>query len=240
MSQRRNIYRIDGYFIKIGILLVVIAGFAILFDPRMYIGDELDHIENSIKSINGESIKNESVSNFPLVRVIIMANGLILFFIGLIIRGKERKIVSIWNALDRTGEARVNELAVSLGLTRDFVLKCLPQINSQPNTYYVWDEKQDKILDGRLRTEFMIVANCSGCGNNINARFSLCDSIAPKCNYCHNPIASPEDILKYRKDILQNRLVITDGKKEISWTLFIVLIFVFWPAAIGYLIYKRK
>ncbi|MFN3341724.1 MAG: hypothetical protein ACK40M_03445 [Flavobacteriales bacterium] len=228
MARSKNIYRIDSLFITIGTIVTLISVLSIVFSAWFFF------------QISGEYIPGFPVPSFPSVKLFFTANGIILLTVGIVFRKQEKKIIRIWDALDTTGEARVNELAVSLGLSRDFVLKHLRTINMQPGAYYVWDEKSDKIIDGRLRTEFMMVQDCPGCGHTINAKVSLSESSTPKCSYCGTVVSTPENLNQHRKDILLNRPVVHPPQKEVNWIVFVILVFVFWPAALIYLISRRK
>jgi ribosomal protein S27E len=228
MAKHKNIYSVDTYFLTFGWIIAIIAGLTILFSTW------------TIYQMTGDLIPGLPVPKFPLVRIIIACNGLLLIIAGIYFRRQEKKIIRIWDALDITGEARVNELAVSLGLSREFILKHLRTINMQPAAYYVWDEPTDKIIDGRLRSEFMVVQECPGCGHTINEKVSLSAASSPKCMYCGTAISTPESINKQRQEILMNRPVVHPQQKEINWVVFAILVFVFWPAALIYLVSRRK
>ncbi|GEM_PF-4392608 len=57
---------------------------------------------------------------------------------GIIFHKKKKKIISIWDALEKTGEGQVRDIEVDLGLSREFILSGLQHINAQQGTYYVY------------------------------------------------------------------------------------------------------
>ncbi len=249
MSQK-DIYKVDNYFIKLGWIFLIVSAISILADPRSYndlsIGkDNSYHFEDfngrtltQVKEDNADS--SVTVNGFPLKRVIFGVNGLILLGIGLYYRSLERKIINLWDALDHTGEAKVKDLTMSLGYSRQFIIRHLKDINAQRNTYYVHDVQQDAIVDGKLMTEFLVVADCPGCGNNINERVSLNFSSPPKCKYCGTTVPV-EYLNKAKQDVLTSRkdAVLPTPKKEFSIGVFVALMIFFWPAAIFYILYKK-
>lgn len=249
MTQK-DIYKVDNYFITFGVIFLIISAISIVADPRTYSEVSVrtgtsytfeDKEGRSLEEIRKANNADEAFENgFPRIRTIVGINGLILLAIGLYYRAKEKKIISIWDALDRAGEARVKDLALSLGLTREFILKHLKNINAQRNVYYVYDSEQDKIADGKLMAEYVVVATCSGCGNSIDQRVSLNFSVLPKCKYCGTAI-SIEELNALKREVMSTRatLVSTEGKSDFSVGVFILLLVVFWPGAIAYVIIKK-
>jgi len=248
--SQKDIYKVDNYFIKLGWVFLIVSGISIFADPRSY--NELSIGKNNsyhFEDFNGRTlsqVKEENpdasvtVNGFPLKRVILGINGLILLGIGLYYRSLERKIINLWDALDHTGEAKVNDLTMSLGYSKQFIIKHLKDINAQRNTYYVYDRQQDAIVDGRLMAEFLVVADCPGCGNNINERVSLNFSFPPKCKYCGTTV--PVEFLnKAKQEMLNSRksAVLPTPKKEFSVGVFVALLIFFWPGAILYALYKK-
>lgn len=226
---------------------------SIFLDPRSY--NELTiqngtsyKFEDRDGRTDGEIIKEHGgdteifINEFPKIRTLIGINGLILLGIGLYYRSKEKKIISIWDALDRSGEAKVKDLSVSLGLSSDFILKHLKEINAQRNAYFVYDSDHDKIVDGKLMAEYVIVATCTGCGNNINQRVSLHFSKLPTCKYCGTTI-SIDDLNKLKHEVLSRREVsgnATVAGGNFSVGVFVLLLIFFWPGAIAYIIIKKS
>jgi hypothetical protein len=245
---KKNIYKVDNYCFAIGVLLLIL-GLSIFVDPRTYnevtirqgtsytFENKNGRTVDQIRTIAGADEVIES--RFPLIRSIIGVNGLIILSIGITYRRRENKIIAVWNALDRTGEAKVNDLAVSLGLDRAFITGHLKDINAQRGAYYVWDQGSDKIVDGKLMTDFLLVTECKSCGSKIDEKISFDQLSPPKCKYCGNPVSVPADLNKLKQDILLTRDVATGDEKKFNVGIFVALLIFFWPGAIVYLVLHR-
>jgi hypothetical protein len=250
---KKDIYKIDNYFITIGTIFLII-GLTIFLDPNTYMevsirkGDTYQYEDKHGRTL--DQIKTEkgadevTETTFPLIRSIILGNGIILLVIGIFYRRRENKIIAVWNALDRTGEAKVNDLAASLGLDRTFITNHLKDINAQQTSYYVWDQASDRIMDGKLMTEFLLVVECNNCGSKVNEKVAIDLISPPKCKYCGSPISSSESLNKLKQDVLTTHATVVASqaadKKEFNVVLFIVLMIFFWPGAIVYLIMKKS
>ncbi len=242
----KDIYKIDNYFITIGTIFLII-GLTIFLYPSTYNevsirnGDKYWRTLDQIKTEKGADEVTETT--FPLIRSIIFGNGIILLIIGIFYRRRENKIIAVWNALDRTGEAKVNDLAASLGLERTFITSHLKDINAQQTSYYVWDQASDRIVDGKLMTEFLLVVECNNCGSKVNEKVAIDLVNPPKCRYCGSPVSSSESLNKLKQDILTTHAAVANqasDKKEFNVGLFTVLMTLFWPGAIVYLIMKKS
>lgn len=258
---KKDIYKIDNYFITIGAVFLIFSLVTIFLDPRTYYevsirkddgevagggkqenytfenkyGRSLDQIR---KDTNADEVTE---LGFPWVRTIIGVNGLVLLTIGIIYRKRENKIIAIWNALDRTGEAKLDELATSLGLDRNFITQHLKDINAQQATYYIWDKAKDKIIDGKLKTEFLIIVDCKSCGSKVDEKVSFDLLTPPTCEYCGNPLATSEDLNQLKKDLMATTEVVAAAvSKEFNVAVFVVLLVVFWPGAIFYVIKQKS
>ena len=179
-----------------------------------------------------------ATSGITWLPTLIQINGLIVLGVGIFYRVREKKIISIWNALEQTGSVRVNDLVASLGHAREFILKYLKDINAQQGAYYVWDQGSDKVVDAKLMKEILIVADCAGCGSKVNEKISLNFTSLPSCRYCGNPVASAENLNQLRREVMGVHQVMPD-KKELNMWLFVGLMVMFWPAAIYY-VYSVK
>jgi len=242
MASSKNIYRIDSLFITnridslfitIGTIVTLISVLSIIFSAWFFF------------QISGEYIPGFPAPSFPSVKLFFAVNGIILLTVGIVFRKQEKKIIRIWDALDTTGEARVNELAVSLGLSRDFVLKHLRTINMQPGAYYVWDEKSDKIIDGRsLSSCWCRIVRDAATPSMQKFHFpnpQLLNAVTAALLFLHLKTSTNiEKTYQHRKDILLNRPVVHPPQKEVNWVVFVILVFVFWPAALIYLVSRRK
>jgi len=254
----KNIFKIDTYFIIIGIVFLALGSITMALDPRMYHdvsilkqGDSPNSINVSFDDLRGrsiEQIKQEAnatsvtVNSFPWVRALMAFNGFILLVIGIYYRKLENKIISLWNAIERTGEVRVEDLVVSLGFERSFILKSVIKINSQHSALYFYDSISDKIIDGRLKAEYPVTMTCENCGARSEEKISLSVLNSPKCKYCGSVLNSPEHFDELKKKILGQvkQQQITSAKGGFHVGIFILLLFLFWPGALYYLAKNNK
>ncbi len=249
---KKDVFKIDNYLITIGILFLI-AGLATTFlDPRSY-NDLLvekspgsytfeDYEGRTLEEVQQElgSDVTVTVIEKPFIRPIIGISGLLLLMVGVYYRKKENKIHSIWDALEKTKEGKLRDLEVSLGLKRSFILNNLKHINAQLGAYYVYISAKDTIVDGRLMEEHTLSVKCTGCGHSIKKKVSLANLEKPACDYCGAPVPVAE-LSKLRKDVV-NQFVWdnTSKKSDFNLAIFIPLLLFFWPAAIGYMVYKKN
>jgi len=104
----------------------------------------------------------------------------------------------------------------------------------------VYLSAKDKIVDGRLMEEHTLSATCTGCGHAIKQKVSLANLENPTCNYCGAPVPVAE--LSKLKNEVVNEFTWdnTSPKSDFNLFVFIPLLIFFWPAAIGYLAYKKN
>lgn len=256
----REIYKIDNYFIAIGYALLIIGVLSVALDPLRWndvvikekVGNKTHYTFDNKNGRTLEQIRQERGENytveesgrsFPLVRAVMIANGLVLLFIGYGYRAREKKIVAVWHALEHTGEANVEHLTVSLGLSREFILKHLKDINAQQQSAYTYDSRSDKIMNSRLQSEFLVFADCANCGHKINQKVSLDLSRPPRCQYCGSGV-SAEHLNQLKQDALQSirqsaATVPAAAAGQINIVLLVVLLLIFWPAAVLYVVKKK-
>jgi hypothetical protein len=156
---------------------------------------------------------------------------------GYSIRGRANRVFTVWNILEHATEVSVAELQRSTGFSKPFIDKAVRTINRQPGAYYVLDDDNDTIVDGRLRSQVMVVAHCDACGAPVNTRVSLDLPSPPACPHCRGPVLSADmnQLKLERVDALRAQ---TASKSKFSVLLFVALLFVFWPAAIVYAIWS--
>lgn len=250
---KKDIYKIDNYFIRIGFAMLIIGGLGFL-DPSLYYdvtikstsGSQTNYTYDNFAGRTMEEMRQEKGEgyelmewSFPWTRTILVGNGFILVIIGYYFRSREKKIITIWNALDHAGEARVADLSVNLGLPREFILKHLKEINTQTHGAFTYDSRSDKIVNSRLLTEFLVLVDCSSCGTKINQKVSLDLSNPPRCSYCGTGV--PADHLNKLKQEVILSLKSTPELVESDFNIgvFIALMIFFWPAAVVYVIKKK-
>jgi DNA-directed RNA polymerase subunit RPC12/RpoP len=256
MAQK-DIYKIDNYFISIGWIMLVIGGLSMAVDPFLW--NEISITESKgetgsstyFESKNGrtlEEIQLEKGEGFiveerslPIVRLALAANGLILLIIGYTYRSREKKIISVWNAIEHMGEARVADLSVMHGLPREFIIKHIKDINAQHHAVYSYDARHDKIVNSKLLTEFVVLVDCENCGNKINEKVSLSLTNPPRCQYCGTGV-SVDELNKLKQEVMRSMqfIPVSTGKSEFNVGVFILLLIIFWPGAIAYVIIKKS
>jgi ribosomal protein S27E len=247
---KKDIFKIDNYFIRIGAIFLIVGIMSFAFDPRNY--NDLTINEGTqyyFEDFNGRTLAEVQeekgpeteivVNSFPVIRPLVALSGFVLLVIGNSVRRKENKIISIWDALERTTKSKPNDLVVSLGLSKEFILQNLKHINAQQNTYYVYLSDKDIIVDGRLLTEHTLTVSCKGCGNSVSQKVMLASISTPSCQYCGTAIDVGE-LSKMRTEILREDEVATPVKSGFSVPIFIALLVVFWPGALIYLAIKKS
>ncbi|HAA13173.1 MAG TPA: hypothetical protein DCE41_16375 [Cytophagales bacterium] len=249
---KKDLYKRDNYMIRIGVTLFIIGAFSILFDPRNYYDLSIkesqggttqttqveDYDGRTFEEIQQEYPNAEIIENgFPIKRTIITFGALGLWLVGINFRRKEKKIIQIWDALEISGEAKVTDLSNSLGLTRNFILESIQEINAQPGVYYAFDKGSDKIMDGRLMTEFVVNNKCHNCGREYGLTINLSLATPPACTHCGTP-AESQVFNNYKQEILNTRTKLETQTEESTFNtgVFILLLFFFWPGAIIYYI----
>jgi hypothetical protein len=250
---KKDIYKIDNYFIRIGFAMMIIGGLGFL-DPSLYYDVTIKSSSGTQTHYEYENYAGRTIDemrqekggqveliewSFPWARTILVSNGLILVVIGYYFRSREKKIITVWNALDHAGEARVADLSINLGLPREFILKHLKDINAQTSGAFTYDSRSDKIINSRLLTEFLVMVDCVSCGTKINQKVSLDLSNPPRCNYCGTDV--PTDHLNKLKQevILSLKSTPVPVGSDFSVGVFIALLIFFWPAAVFYVIKKK-
>ena len=135
----------------------------------------------------------------------------------------------------------MDDLIINLGLSKEFILKSLKEINAQKGVFYMFDSEHNKIVDSKLMEEVSISKKCANCGNTISASVSIHALKPINCSYC-GASTETHDIQKLREE----RVVEIETKVEqaaltnFNPLTFGILMFVFWPAGIYYYISKKN
>ena len=213
MAREREIHKIDNYLIRLGWVVLVFAG-----------------IGAASAVAEGGGVEG------PLLWFLVAA--LLMLVTGYHVRRQENRALTLWDILEHAIEVRVGDLITSTGLSREELRKVLSVVNAQPGAYYVWDVETDTIVDGRLRKRAVQVDRCASCGAGVNATLSLDLAEAPACPYCGGPVSTGEQIMRMREETLEAIRVPARHGKPFSIGIFIVLVLVFWPAALFYALWK--
>lgn len=263
---KKDIFKIDNWIITLGVIFICLSLLTIFADPETsndveiiefanhdtssysryenYDGRTFEEIEKYYK-LKSPLYKVTKVI-FPIKRVIIGLSGLILLLFGIIIRKKENKIISIWNILENNDNVFINDLALSLGLTKEFILNNLKNINKNSNVIYIYDSKHSKIVSKNLTSKYNINSKCTNCGNNVNKQIPLHIYNEVKCDYCSTPIS--QNIIKEARDLalgeqsenIYKKENESNKKNDFNKITFLILLVLCWPGAIVYYIVKNK
>ncbi|MEL6537323.1 MAG: hypothetical protein AAFQ98_18015 [Bacteroidota bacterium] len=248
---KKDIYKRDNYMIRIGLTLFIIGAFSILFDPRNYFDIGITQGNTTqYQDFNGRTWEDLQAEypgaqivehGYPLKRTIITLGALGLLVAGIYFRRQEKKVIRIWDALEVSGEAKVTDLSNNLGVTRAFILEHLQDINAQPGVYYAFDSQSDKIMDGRLMSEFVVTNTCHNCGKSYGLSINLSLATPPACTHCGTP-AESQVFNDYKQDILSTRTRLETQTEESTFNngVFILLLIFFWPGAIFYYVRHKS
>ena len=159
---------------------------------------------------------------------------------GYAVRRAESRALAVWDILDHVVEVPADELAASTGLTREKLRRTLALINAQPGTYYIWEPTSDMIVDGRLRRRVVHVDRCESCGAKVSFSVTLDLARVPACDYCAGPVVAARDTLLEMREATLREIRGGESAQDrgFSVALFVVLLIVFWPAAVGYALWK--
>ena len=207
MAREREIHKIDNFLIRLGWIVLVFAGIG---------------TANALSEGGG-------VGGTPLW---FLVAAVLMLVAGYYVRRQENRALVLWGILEHAVEVRVGDLTSSTGLSREELRKVLAVVNAQPGTYYVWDAENDTIVDGRLRKRAVQVDKCASCGATVNATLSLDLAQAPACTYCGGPVSTGADIMRMREETLDSIRGPTRNAKPFSIGIFLILVLVFWPAAL--------
>ena len=81
-------------------------------------------------------------------------------------------------------------------------------------------------------------SKCSSCGAAVSAVLTLDLATAPACTYCGGPVSTGEEIMRMREETLDAIRGPVRHSKLFSIGIFLILVLVFWPAALFYAMWK--
>lgn len=210
---KRNVHRIDDVLIRLGFLALAGVMFAVGCT---------------------ETFEAAPSAWMP---VAVGCGAIITLIIGYAIRRDDRRIVAVWQILDHSTEAHIEELAQATGFERSFLLRAVRTINRQPGAYYVWDEQAGTVIDGRMRSRVVMVERCESCGAHIHAELSMDLNAVPACAHCAGPITS-RDLNRLKQENIQAlREQTSKPVRQFSFWIFVPLIIIFWPAGVVYAVW---
>jgi hypothetical protein len=167
---------------------------------------------------------------------------------GLTVRRRERRIVAIWRLLRQNAEISVPGLLANSDFERRDLDGAVRFLNNRGLGHYVWDRDSDTIQDARLRSSHLHVEKCDACGATIALDLPVACREIPRCPHCHEP-AVPESLQELRRESIEAlraehrprpgaRGADCAAKAAFSPAIFVLLLFVCWPAAVVYSWFK--
>ena len=108
----------------------------------------------------------------PLMSLAVGIAAVVMLLVGYTIRARENKVVAVWDILEHATEVSVSDLERSTGFSRKFIEDAVRTINRQPGCYYVVDDDNGTIVDGRMRSRIVLVEQCQSCGAQVNMQIS--------------------------------------------------------------------
>ncbi len=233
-QDKYNIYRIDDVLIKVGYVFLV-----------LFILTGGTAISNMVK----QAPANQA-STLHTAAALLLAPAALFILIGYSYRRKEQVAAAILHKMELAREATVTDLMKSTGYSRRMVEKALVLINRRGLGYYVQEKGLDRIVDGRLRRNMVLIDRCDRCGSGISKSFPASQIEPPQCSYCGMPVgidrwndmrnSAMKDILRQDAmalpvaDTGQGGPAAATGRASFSLPIFILLLLLFWPAAIVY------
>ncbi len=223
--KKPNIYKIDNYLLLFGKLFVLVAAIAFL------------------ASLSDEEKKKSASTGDVVGGAFFLAGGVAMLAAGSRFRRKERKALALLNSLELAHEVSVPEFLDATGFTRNDVETALRAINERGLGFYLWNREGDTIVDGRLKRRMVFADTCPSCGKTVGQRYSLDLAEIPSCPACGTPFnvdawnAWKLEAMRRLDEGGERKPGLFAGKR-FSLPLFIVLLVVFWPAALVYLFFR--
>ena len=184
---------------------------------------------------------------FILITVMLGIMPFAFLTAGYRIRTKEKKYHTVWNILEKTLEVSIGDLADNTGLRKETIVKALREINRRGSAFFIFDRSSGLIFDGRLKSQTIAINTCPACKHTLGYTIPLVVSKLPTCKYCGTDLdASHVNRLKQEKIRLILALNPSSGlmgesvqlQGDFNWIVFVILLVVFWPLALGYAFMK--
>lgn len=213
MINKLAFYKIDNWQIGVAYLLVflipVSLGYIVYF--------KLDYL--------GLVFMQIMVSLF-------IANGLLVS--GRLKRKKEHKISIIEELLQRSKNLTIHDIYLITTIPPSFIRHAIAIINKQRGVHYFLEESTGVVISPSDHSKRVatVLTICNGCG----AKNEIIDDLVwePVCKYCDS-ILTVE--IKKTKLGLKSRFKRLITEKEFSAIFFLILLIIFWPAAIFYVLW---
>lgn len=217
-----NLYRIDDVLLRGGF---VIAPFALLV------------VSGAVANV----VEHGSLSLPATLFVILLVScPLAMLTIGWRIRKHEKRVLKLWRFVAAQGQVPIQQLLKMNSYSRKQLAAAVDRINNRGNGTLVWDDADAVIRDVSVQEHRMThTEQCQSCGGNVNIEVTTGRSNYT-CPFCGGGLDCGR--INLLLDSLQQRAQ-QDEQTEpgqvgdrINLPLFIILMVVFWPAAVAYAI----
>lgn len=234
-----NIYRIDDVLIRAGYAVGLFAAVAAFSGP---LGDVLDRSPLGVAAL-------------PFL----VAAPIVMLIAGYVLRRREQHLVEIWRLLQEHGEMPVEDLRHMTGYSRAELRKAVSLLNRKIAAGLSFDAGSDTIRHVRLgpRERITHSQRCGSCGAAVSVDVSATSQAHDlNCPYCQGALDGQSI------SALQNELLMREArqrrpdpapapvfisapapapaKKRFSVVLFVILMMMFWPAALVYAINRAN
>jgi len=238
--ESQNFYRIDDVLIWVGVvgglLVLAVGGLG-----GLYLAGTAED-----QTLPPNHAKLQMLRMLPAY-LALLACPVVALKVGFSIRGKERRISAIWSLLKRNAQISVPDLLNNSDFTIDDVERTVKLLNTRGLGHYVWDRREETVQDGRLRTTQIHVEKCEVCGGSVSLEVPIGFTEVPSCPYCGDPVSV--DALEGRRQEALDALRAEHAPEKPPWRMFAVpfsvpifllLLFSFWPLALGYAWWKHQ
>ena len=162
-----------------------------------------------------------------------------LLYAGHELRSRERRAWALYKLVDDHVELAASDLLCNSDFSPASLDRAIRDLNNAGAAFLVWDRAADVVQDGRLRSSRVEIEKCESCGARVSLTLRVGDVTAARCPHCHDPIAL-EQLREEKARLIEELDSDTGtgqerpGEAHFSVPIFVVLLLVFWPLAIGY------
>ncbi|NND59282.1 MAG: hypothetical protein HKN49_03360 [Gammaproteobacteria bacterium] len=230
--MNRNLYRIDGVLLGTGFFSSL---FALLF--AFGIGHEIADAGPS--------------TGLVVAFILVVGCPLAMLLAGWYVRRYEKTLVQMWQLVDRHNQVAIDHLCDVFSMSRRQVQRAVRRINRRGRALLVIDTEGDKVRNDGRKTEVMAHSqDCAKCGATVAVEVRSAAS-EYHCPYCGSGLDSePINLLRsqmhYRETTNAPQKPQTlfepaapHSQSKFNLVVFIVLLIVFWPAAVVYAIWAN-
>ena len=203
--MKKNIYHKDGCLFVLGCVLLIpavisflIVGFINNLDYK--ISDPSENGEGTQYICSNQTIEEvkeeypgkkvtELKHAFPIKSTVFLSICLGLIVYSRLVKTKEKKIIKLWDLLEKNRTLSLQILRERFGYDKKFVFEALHYINQQPNASFTYQLDDDLIYNDNATVQWHLTANCSKCGGVVNEKsFISMHTEFFACPYCAAPI----------------------------------------------------